>query len=616
MNRTFPILAFLFALSLSVSLSSHYVSGQPSDIVIVNSLIHDGKMLIASDQNGAMAFFRKAVALADSAGIETMEIAEIRDRLANYEYYRGNTEIAVGLALRSLGYYEAIGAEQSKIRIMTLIGDILRGNGLFNQSLDYHSRALKQANILNDSSLIMDVYNRMAALGIDFTLIPADSTEKYARISLAIARQQRNEPLIYNNLNILGVLETMRENYGKSMKYLTEAYPIAQKVFPEDEPLILHNMARNYYPLGDKQKAVELDRKALHLAEKLNIPQYIRLASSYLKDHFMSVGNFQEGLKYAIQYYQAKEFIINQKVLVQLKEFNNRMENEQQRRENQRLLYEQKLTNGRLRTFSIIGILLVILLILTTAFIFYQRRQRQEIRMFASRLDESNQVLTRFISILGHDLRSPFNAILGFTEILKNDRTLSNDEREAAIERLYKVSHNTFRLLERILEWSRLQSGSVKPVLKRCDLSVLVRETMHTLEPSALLKKIEIKDNSPGPVEIYADEDMIMTTIRNILSNAIKFSHPGGRIDIAVESGDQVTYLSVNDTGIGITPENIKKLFHLEENYKSQGTSGESGTGLGLILCKEYLAMHGGSIEVSSEKGKGTTITMILPHRR
>ncbi|MFC2102236.1 ATP-binding protein [Bacteroidota bacterium] len=602
-----------FAAILFLVIAFNIAPAQQYDSLTILEQLRQGSILEDTDKDSAMELYRVMLQKADSIGLATLQTSEACEKLANYEYYRGNTENAVTLALRALAYYKEIADTLQMTRIMILVGDILRGNELFDQSQEYLFNALTWAVQMGDSTLLSAVYNRMAGLGIDDTRIPQDSTEKFARLSLEIARSQGNELMIYNNLNILGVLEITRGNYRKSLSYLNEALTVAQKSFPEDEALILHNMARNHFLMGLPSIAVEEEKKAFKHAKEHNIPQYIRLSSSYLKDYYISVGNFEEALNYAIQYYLARDFITNQKVLVQLKEFNNQIEAEKQRSENQKLIYEQKLTDGRLRNFTIIGILLIVLLIVTTGFMLYQRRQRQQIRKIASRLDQSNKVLTRFISILGHDLRSPFNALLGFTDLLRTENELNEEERETIFDRLYTVSRSTYKLLERIMEWSSLQSGLVKPDKKQCDLSELVSETIQILESTAMLKNIEILFSNPGSLNVTADENMIQTVIRNITSNAIKFSHPGGKIEIWADNSDQGISLSIRDNGIGISPENLSRLFQLDNNYKSEGTAGEPGTGLGLILCKEYLEMHGGYMDIISEEGNGSTFTLTIP---
>jgi signal transduction histidine kinase len=257
--------------------------------------------------------------------------------------------------------------------------------------------------------------------------------------------------------------------------------------------------------------------------------------------------------------------------------------------------------------------MLTILLLTITAFFFLQRKQKNRIRIIASKLDQSNQVMNKFISVLAHDLRSPFNAILGFTEILLNDDSLTEEEKKSTIARLHGVSRSTYNLLEKMLEWSRIQSGSVKPVKIECNLNELVNETVQVLESSSLLKNIAIKIHSDYPLMIHADPDMVLTVIRNLLSNAIKFTHPGGYIEIRIESNPDSVYIRIRDNGTGIPPGNLDKLFRVDQHYKSQGTAGEKGTGLGLPLCMEYINMHQGRITVESEPGVGSEFTVELP---
>ena len=605
----------LFSFMVAMFVSFQLI-GNHSDSLQINNLLKEGKAVYKHDKDKSINIYLTSINLADSAGYMDDRVASAKVTLSNYEYYRGQTAKAIGFALSALNYYRKKGNLKLTVKMLSLVGDILRGNSLYNQSYKYLNEAKVIVNSMSDSLLLASVYNRLAALYFEDERIPFDTTEKYALISLHIANHNGIETLIYNNLNILGGLETKRKNYLKSLKYLEQSYPIMIKTFPEDEPLVLINMARNYFLLNLKFRSEELNLKALKLAKELNIPQYIRLSCQGLEQIYLMTGDFKKAYPFVILYYQSKESILSQKVLVQLQEFNNKIALEKQRSENQRLLFEQKIEREQLRNNSIIGFLLFVLLIVSIGFLFYQNRQRQNIKLIAGKLDQSNKVLRRFISILGHDLRSPFNALLGFSDILKNEPELSDEDREMAIESLYTVSRSTFKLLESILEWSRINSESIKPVKKSCDLVELVRETIHGFEAVALLKKIEITFSSSVPVQIYADQDMILTSLRNIISNAIKFTNPGGLVTVTVSADLYAAKIEVCDNGIGIAPENIEKLFHLDDNYKSKGTGGEQGSGFGLILCKEYILLHEGALDVNSEEGKGSRFVITLPQKK
>lgn len=606
------IKAMLIMLFIALQYTAMAASVTP-DTAVIRQILNRGYLLEREHPDSAMTLYREAIELADSQKSASPAIASAKIRLAKWEYYRGNTSPAITQALGALEYYAKQGDVRLETATMILIADILRTTRLFDQAFAYlHDAETKTAG-LNDSLLLANVYNRLAAAELDDDRNPHDSVERHAMLSLSIARSLKNDTLIYNNLNIMGVLETYRKNYRKSLDYLQEANKIVGRVFPEDEPLVLINMARNLYLLGEDEKAVEYDKRAVQLAEKYRIPQYVRLASANLKDHYQSTGDLKQCLYYTNRYYLAKEYITEQQVLVRLKEFNNRLLVEKKESENQRLSYENQLANSRLHSSILIGVLLFFLLLTFGVSFFLQKRQKNRLMIIAAKLDQSNQVLNKFISVLAHDLRSPFNAMLGFSGMLKNDTSLTSDEKEMAISRLHSVSRSTYNLLERMLEWSRIQLGSAKPVKRECNLNGLVEETIEVLESSSSLKNIEIRFRSQQPVMVQADPDMILAVIRNLISNAIKFTAPGGWVEIGVSGNDAAAFIRIRDNGIGIPPANLETLFRLDQNYKSEGTAGETGTGLGLTLCNEYVTLHQGRITVSSEPGKGSEFTVELP---
>jgi len=598
---------------LLVFLLSLQASGNHNDSVAIHHWLNQGTALLGKDPARADAWYRKAFAMADTVGFMDDSIAAALSRSASYSYYRGNTADAIEFALKAMNHYNGMENHKQAVQMMILVGDILRGNNLYDQSAQYLIKSKTLACTINDSTILAKSYNRLAALYFEDTRAPFDSCEKYALLSLGIARRTGNEQLLYNNMNILGALESKRGNYTRALAYFRKAYPLAVKVFPQDEPLVLINMARTYHWLNMTAISEKMSMKALALSQNMNIPQYIKLAALNLNEIYLKRGDYQNAYKYMTIYYQSKETVFSQKVEVQLQDFNNQLAIEKQHTENQKLLYEQQLAKNRLQIFRVVGAFLILLLVLLMLFLVFQHRQRQKIHRIAGQLDQSNTVLKRFISILAHDLRSPFNAILGFTDLLKNDTGLSPEERELAVDKLYTSSRSTFKLLESILEWSLVESGTIKPVFRECDMDELIRETILIQEPAASLKKIEIRYLSPGPLPIQADHDMVMATLRNILSNAVKFTNPGGLVKIGATASKQNVQVEISDNGIGIPSDHLKKLFRPDENYKSKGTAGEEGSGLGLTLCREYIGMHKGTLTVQSTLDKGSTFEISLP---
>jgi PAS domain S-box-containing protein len=230
------------------------------------------------------------------------------------------------------------------------------------------------------------------------------------------------------------------------------------------------------------------------------------------------------------------------------------------------------------------------------------------------RLRELNATKDKFFSILAHDLRSPFNNILGFSEILKNEvKDLDIDSIEQYAGIIHSSALNTFQLLNSLLDWARTQQGAIPFNPIKLLLKQIVNSEFAGLEIQSLHKQIELVEDIPDNFIITADENMLRTCLRNLISNAIKFSNKFGEVKVIANLQEGQAMISVIDQGIGMSQETIDKLFRIETSFSTRGTLKEKGTGLGLILCKEFIHKHGGEICVDSEIGKGSTFTFNLP---
>lgn len=609
----FPALIFLF--SLVVLGPVHILPAYAKlDSARVYDLIRQGKELTGKDEVGSIGLLKNALNLADSLGMENDQIVSVILSIADYDTYHGKLDSAIMLSLKALRYFETRGRKGETVQVLNRIGDILRANGMYENGYTFFRQALAVLKDHPDSTLLASVYNRMAACFYEDTGISLDSAERYARRSLDISRKLNIQKRIFNNLNILGSIESKRGNYRTALEYYYQALPILLVVAPKEEPLILANMSRNFAMLSEFGKAEELSRRALALSERHGIPQYELMACMNLTFIYRSQGDYRRALEFQERFSRIENELLTQRVLVQVQDFNHRSEIEKQINEKKQLALEQKVTENRLRVTYLLAALLFIILLSAVAFVLYQNRQRKKLNLLMKKLDQSNQVLKRFISIVAHDLRSPFNSILGFSELLIKETDLSDEERRVAIGHLHSSSRSTFNLLERLLEWSRLQSGSIHPQKKVINLNGLVRETLVHLEASAGIKKISLSFSEDRQIMVFADPDMILTAIRNLVSNAIKFTNPGGGVSVVLTQDEERIILNVIDNGVGMEDNVVERLFRIEENYKSKGTAGEQGTGLGLILCRDYVEMNGGKLLVSSEPGKGSTFTIELPY--
>ena len=246
-----------------------------------------------------------------------------------------------------------------------------------------------------------------------------------------------------------------------------------------------------------------------------------------------------------------------------------------------------------------------------------RKQSEEKIKHKNEQLIQANAEKDKFFSIISHDLRGPFNGFLGLSKILAEDlQNLTQEEIKKMSGGMRNSAINLFQLLENLLEWSRLQRGITSYEAEPFLLMPMIAESMQPVMDLADKKEIEISYEIPAGLEVFADKYMLASTIRNLASNAVKFTTKGGKVTIAAKTipGHSVEF-SVKDTGIGMNPELVDDLFRLDIQTNRRGTENEPSTGLGLLLCKDFVEKHGGKLWVESEEGKGSTFYFNIPYK-
>jgi signal transduction histidine kinase len=241
------------------------------------------------------------------------------------------------------------------------------------------------------------------------------------------------------------------------------------------------------------------------------------------------------------------------------------------------------------------------------------KESREAIIKYNEELKQLNATKDKFFSIIAHDLKSPFQAFLNLnTFLVKRIDRYNKQEIAEVITEVGNTAENLFKLLENLLSWSRIQMGKTEFAPNRFPVAQLVDLTLEVLSTAATHKKINLETRIPETVFVYADPNMFSTILRNLVSNAIKFTTTGGTVCITAKQEGAITEIAVSDTGVGIKEKDLAKLFRIDLNHSTPGTADEKGTGLGLILCKEMVDKHQGEIGVESKPGFGTTFYIRL----
>jgi len=220
----------------------------------------------------------------------------------------------------------------------------------------------------------------------------------------------------------------------------------------------------------------------------------------------------------------------------------------------------------------------------------------------------------RFISILAHDLRSPFNSLLGFLDLLNsNIRNYDIEKSASMVKMIHNSAHNVSNLLKDILIWATSHSGKLPFEPQLLNFPEIIEHVISSVQPVADSKGIKIEYLGDKDILVFADQNMIKTVFRNLISNAVKFTFENGHINILLKTDQGKITCTVSDNGMGISPDSIGKLFDISQTFTTRGTTNEKGTGLGLLICKEFIENHGGRIWVESKLGEGSDFKFELP---
>ncbi len=500
-------------------------------------------------------------------------------------------------------YHKALKIAKQLSDDVRLAGTYINIANVYNENTEYYDmqKALKYyrkgqaiCERINHRRYLANVYGNF--LNIYTELNQLDSAEYYYKKSLAIIKDIHND---YSFANVHIGYATLLEKKGKykqQIKVLEKGYAISKKNS-------YNKLSANY---------------ALKLAMAYNQLNQPAKAYNYLWTHL----ELQDSL-----YDQS----INDK-LMQL-----RISSLQEQKINaiNLITKEKELLAAQKDTSAIINISLSLgsLILMLAAFFLYRANKQKSIysseleiknekldiaihdlSKYQKELEETNQSKDKFFSIIAHDLRNPLSSFITVTEFLNNDfDTLDNVEKKEFINDMFNSSKLLFGLLENLLYWSRSQMGVIEFNLMQLDVNYLVNQCVELLQMQANNKNITISTRLAENLLIKADANMLLTVIRNIISNAIKFTPKDGKITVSTGSFEKYVYIRVKDSGVGITEEKIKQLFEPSNFESNPGTNNEKGTGLGLVLCNEFIQKHKGRIDVISSVKEGSIFTILIP---
>jgi signal transduction histidine kinase len=555
--------------------------------------------------------------------------------IVGYSYLKVYAEDkAIEYYLKSLSLYSSLNDEDGRAVNFIDIGNLYYDQENYEFARIYFEDALEIFKSLNDSLGIATSYINMGNAAAD-----GGDVEKgllFYKKSLKISEEKQDDYGLAVTYNNMGDCYITLKDYGKAKAYFEKSLRIVED---NDEhgllSIVYLNLADASLKSGNYAQAISYAKKSNESA--VNAGDLEIMAENYL---FLSrasekLGNNNQALVFLQQQQKLKDSLItiDKEKKVQLFNALNELEKSAFRinelssqKEIAQLKYENEKKWTLLLIFGMVGFGLLIILLINQqtskkkAYNLLAHKNKQienmndEIQLQRDDLNQLNKTKDKFFSIIAHDLKNPFNSIKGFTELMIENSQEYDKEKQLKFLKIIKESTNRASgLLNNLLIWANSQTGSLDFNPIKVGLKATVENVQSLLEIQAINKEIEVVNQISNEIYLKADENMLKTILRNLLSNAIKFTHSGGKVTIKATTEKYFVVVSVLDTGVGISNENRKNLFSVENKFSNSGTANEQGSGLGLILCKDFIEKHEGAITVSSIVDSGSEFKFSIP---
>lgn len=527
-------------------------------------------------------------------------------------FYHGDYDEAGKLFFAALKGAQEVGNKQIKAEAYRLLGEVNRASTNRPYAIKYLDIAESIFSEIQDEYGIASTKNRKAA--VYFELGDSLMCAKYLQSSLKIARDNKFRDIEYNSLTIQGAIQYVKAfDYPAAINTLKEALTIAQELGKvEDYPTMYVNLSRLYQEIGELDSAMVYGKAALNIGEEFDIRAYVAAACGRLSLIYSTKGDFESAYGYERRFnliHDTLNMVSRDKVVAELVE--------KYQNDKQEIALERQ--NAQLRYMLIAAAILITLLVVMLVLYRNNRLHRNHLKAVNDKieqqnlaLEENNLVKDRLLSVLSHDLRSPVAAISSALQIIR-DGYMSPEDEKILIKKLSVRVDRTSELLDNLLFWIKNQLNKLDPEKETLNIKKKVKEVLDLMAPEIKLKGIQIKDHVDDDFTLTADREMIRLVLRNIMSNAVKYSSNGASIEImAAKTQDELT-ITIQDSGDGMSEEVLATIFDIRK-VGTKATHKESGMGIGLSLVRDFVRVNGGDIHIESEVGKGTKVQLTFPN--
>lgn len=607
---------------------AYRISEQRQDSVMMLVCLGNKSMIYSQTGNYPKALDGLHQALNISQRLnQTGTEAIILNNIGNIHLQKALYPQAMENFLQALKINEKLENKAVTLSNLINVGTAIYYQGNYSAALEYFQKALRLSEQIDEKALKAQCYESIGEIHLKNN---SKEAVVFFNKSLEIANSLSLAQQKVSSLFKLGEFYHQQKEYSKAITYYNESAQQAEKIECQRRVSeILLKTGELHIDQKDYDKALRYFNRSIKIAYDLDLFNILKDAHFQISRLNEVNGNHKEALAHYKHYKRLSDSIYNEKNMLQTVEleYTYKLEKEQQKMELAQQKKSELLTAELKHQRSFLMLSIIALTIMTVlAFVLFRLyrtkhrmnkvlgKQKNEIAEKRDLLEQANATKDKFFSIISHDLKGAFNAILGLTDLL-----LTSEEKDDPKEMkdyalmIHKSAQNAHQLLGNLLQWSMSGIGLVdfKPEYIRFDQ--IAHTQKHVWQQMAAEKNITLQLDVANDCMLLTDTEMLNTIIRNLVSNAIKYTHSDGQVAIKALNNNETTIITVADTGIGMSQETINGLFNIKGKKSVPGTRNESGTGLGLLLCHEFVTKHGGEIKAQSTQGKGSMFTITLP---